>query len=92
MGMNNYFWKRQPDARQSLQAWYTDAKQADWKTPSDIKDHYRNASILSDNRVMFNIKGNKFRLVVAINYKIGIIYIRFVGTHREYDKIDSSAI
>ena len=86
------FWEQHSDARQSLQAWYADAKQADWKTPSDINKYYRNARILSNNRVVFNIKGNKYRLVVAINYKASIVYIRFVGTHQEYDKIDASAI
>jgi len=76
----------------SLQAWYADAKQADWKGPADIKNYYRNASFLSNNRIVFNIKGNKYRLVVAINYNISIVYIRFVGTHQEYDKIDAATI
>lgn len=86
------FWELHPDARQSLQAWYEDAKQADWKTPADIKDVYRNASILSNNRVVFNIKGNRYRLVVAIQYKHGIVFIRFIGSHRDYEKIDATTI
>ena len=86
------FWERHADSRQSLQAWYADAKQTDWKGPADIKNYYRNASFLSNNRIMFNIKGNKYRLVVAINYNISIVYIRFVGTHQEYDKIDAATI
>ena len=86
------FWEQHPDSRQALQAWYADAKQANWKSPADIKNYYRNASFLSNNRIVFNIKGNNYRLVVAINYTIGIVYIRFVGTHQEYDKIDAAAI
>ena len=86
------FWEQHADSRQPLRAWYADAKQADWKSPADIKNHYRNASFLSNNRIVFNIKGNQYRLVVAINYDIGIVYIRFVGTHQEYDKIDAATI
>ena len=86
------FWERHPDARQPLQAWYADVKHATWKTPADIKDTYRNASIVANNRVVFNIKGNKYRLVVAVQYEYGIVYIRFIVTHREYDKIDAATI
>ena len=86
------FWERHPDAEQTLRAWYHDAKCATWKTPADIKDVYRNASFVGNNRVVFNIKGNHYRLVVAIQYQHGIIYIRFVGTHAEYDKIDVETI
>lgn len=69
-----------------------DAKRALWKSPADIKDVYRNASFIASNRVVFNIKGNKYRLVVAARYEYGIVYIRFVGTHREYERIDASTI
>jgi mRNA interferase HigB len=86
------FWEKHPDSQQALQAWYHDAKQANWKTPADIKSIYRNASIVANNRVVFNIKGNDYRLVVTIQYQHGIIYIRFVGTHAEYDKIDAATI
>lgn len=86
------FWEEHPDARQSLQAWYADVKHADWKTPTDIKNIYNNVSFLANNRVVFNIKGNKYRLVVAVQYKYRILYIRFIGTHREYDKIDAAGI
>jgi mRNA interferase HigB len=86
------FWERHPDARQPLQAWYADVKQADWQTPADIKGVYRNASIVANNRVIFNIKGNKYRLIVVVQYYYGIVYIRFVGTHQEYDKIDAATI
>ena len=85
-------WERHPDARQSLQAWYADAKHANWQTPADIKNVYRNASIIPNNRAIFNIKGNKYRLVVVVQYQYGIVYIRFVGTHQEYDKIDAATI
>lgn len=86
------FWKKYPDVRQSLQAWYADVKQADWETPTDIKNIYNNVSFVANNRVVFNIKGNKYRLVVAVQYKHRIVYIRFIGTHREYDKIDAASI
>ena len=86
------FWIQHPDAQSSLEAWYADVKQTEWKTPTDIKNVYRNASIVANNRVVFNIKGNKYRLVVAVQYEYGIVYIRFVGTHPEYDKIDAATI
>ncbi len=86
------FWNRYPQAQQPLQAWYADARKATWNTPSDIRLVYRNASMLPDHRVVFDIKGNDFRLVVKINYHYGIVYIRFVGTHAEYDRIDATSI
>lgn len=86
------FYRAHSDVEQQLEAWYYEAKHADWKTPADIKQRYANASILSDNRVVFNIKGNDYRLVVKIHYNMGIIYIRFFGTHAEYDKIDAEKI
>ena len=86
------FCKRYPRAEKPLRAWYADAKQAQWTGPSDIKKVYRNVSVVANNRVIFNIKGNDFRLIVAINYKFGIVYIRFIGTHREYDKVDALTI
>jgi mRNA interferase HigB len=75
-----------------LQAWYDDIKHALWRSPADIKDVYRNAGFIPNNRVVFNIKGNTYRLVVAIQYEYGIVYIRFVGTHQEYERIDASTI
>jgi len=86
------FWEKHGDAQEPLLAWYHDAKRADWESPDDIKRVYRNASIVANNRVVFNIKGNDYRLVVAIHYKTGIIFVRFVGTHSEYDKIDVTTI
>ena len=86
------FWNRHPDAKQRLQAWYVDAKHAAWKSPADIKEVYRNASFVANNRVVFNIKGNQYRVVVAVQYEHGIVYLRFVGTHREYELINASTI
>jgi len=86
------FWEKHPDAEQPLRAWYANVKRATWKTPVDVKMAYRNASFVANDRVVFNIKGNHYRLVVAIDYQYGIIYIRFVGTHREYDEIDAVTI
>jgi mRNA interferase HigB len=86
------FWEQHPDAQQALQAWYRDAKQATWRTPTEIKNVYRNASIVGENRVVFNMRGNRYRLVVAINYPQGIVYIRFIGSHRDYDQIDVTTI
>lgn len=86
------FWETHPNARQQLQSWYEDAKHAAWQSPSDIKVIYRNASIVANNRVVFNIKGNDYRLIVAVNYRFGIAYIRFIGTHAEYDCVDATLI
>lgn len=86
------FWENHPDARKPLQTWYADVKHATWNSPIDIKDVYQNASILANNRVVFNIKGNKYRIIVVVQYHYGIVYIRFVGTHKEYDRIDATTI
>jgi len=86
------FWTTHADAEEALRAWYADARQAEWKTPADIRAVYANASIAGHNRVVFNIRGNTYRLIVAINYRFGIVYIRFVGTHAEYDKVDAETI
>jgi mRNA interferase HigB len=89
------FWESTPkyaDAEDPLRAWYREAKQATWQTPVDVKEQYRNASILKNNRTVFNIAGNKYRLVVEINYTAQIIFIRFIGTHQEYDSIDVETI
>jgi mRNA interferase HigB len=86
------FWERHPDAEQSLKAWYQDVKQAAWVSPQDIRQVYATASIIPNNRVVFNIRGNNYRLIVAVNYDFGIVYVRFIGTHREYDQIDAANI
>ena len=82
------FWEGHPDAEEPLLAWYREVEQEDWDTPAKVKEKYRSASIVGDNRVVFNIKGNHYRLVVRINYHYRVVYIRFVGTHAEYDRID----
>jgi mRNA interferase HigB len=86
------FWLKHANAKSPLSTWYKEAAAAEWKTPQDIKVQYRSADILSGNRVVFNIGGNKYRLVVRIAYTPGLLYVRFIGTHAEYDKIDAGAI
>jgi mRNA interferase HigB len=81
------FYERFADSKSSLESWYHEAKHSNWKSPDDVKKMYRNASIVGNNRVIFNICGNKYRLVVKIEYELSIIFIRFIGTHKEYDKI-----
>jgi mRNA interferase HigB len=80
------------DSKDSFEAWYHEAESAAWNTPVDIKKIYRSASILKDNRVVFNICGNKYRLVVKINYELKLIFIRFVGTHKDCDNINAEEI
>lgn len=75
-----------------MEAWYHDVKHANWKNPADIKAVYRNASFVAGNRVVFNIKGNSYRLVTAIQYDFGIVFIRFIGTHEAYDNIDAGKV
>ena len=82
------FWELNDDAEEPLKAWFQEAKRADWANPHQIKAMYRSASVIGDNRIVFNIAGNKYRLVVKFNYPYRIGYIRFIGTHAEYDRID----
>ena len=86
------FWEKEPAAKPALQAWHAEAKKAEWASPNDVKDNYGTTSILRDGRAVFNISGNKYRLVVWINYDFYTIYVRFVGTHQEYDEIDAQTI
>jgi mRNA interferase HigB len=86
------FWEGHPDAETAIQTWHDVAKGADWTTPNELKAQYGNASILPDSRAVFNIKGNDYRLVVLINYVKQIIYIRFIGSHKDYDAIDATTI
>ena len=80
------------DAEVSLRAWYHDAKTAEWKSSNELKKQYKNASIVGNGRVVFNIKDNDYRLVVAIDYEFQIIFVRFIGTHTQYDRIDAKMI
>ncbi|MBO2545991.1 type II toxin-antitoxin system HigB family toxin [Salegentibacter sp. BDJ18] len=86
------FWEKHSDSEQYLKTWYETAKSSNWKSPNDIKKTYINASILKDSRVVFNIKGNSYRLIVKFNYDRQWAFIRFVGTHAEYDKINADTI
>lgn len=86
------FWVIHPDSEQYLKTWYDTAMSSDWKTPNDVKLTYANASILKDNRIVFNIKGNSFRLVAKFNFEKQWIFIRFIGTHTAYNKIDANTI
>lgn len=86
------FWTRHPDSEQSLRAWYHEASRAKWRTSADVKQMYRSASIISAERVVFNICGNKYRLIVRIKYGSSVAFIRFVGTHAEYDAIDAETV
>ncbi|MFO1433474.1 MAG: type II toxin-antitoxin system HigB family toxin [Candidatus Competibacteraceae bacterium] len=86
------FWEKHPDAERPLKAWYAVTSRAQWKSPGDVKQNYPAASILENNRVVFNIKGNTYRLIVAFHYDKGRSFIRFVGTHADYNRIDARAI
>ena len=86
------YWENHPDAEQYLKTWFDTAMSSDWKTPNDVKQTYANASILKVGRVVFNIKGNSYRLIVKFNFEKQWAFIRFIGTHAEYDKIDSNTI
>ena len=86
------FWLKHADSEQALKAWYQETEKSGWKSPNDIKAEYPSASILANNRVVFNIKGNTYRLIVKINYAYQMCWIRFIGTHAEYDKIDATTI
>jgi len=86
------FWMGHSTAEGPLQAWFREVEREDWNSPADLKRRYPSASILNGNRVVFNIKGNDYRLVVYINYPYRTVYIRFVGTHSEYDRIDAENV
>ena len=80
------------DAREPMMAWFRQVKAADWGTPADVKREIRSASILKDGRAVFNVAGNKYRIVVWINYPYRVVYIRFIGTHRQYDAVDAQSV
>jgi mRNA interferase HigB len=86
------FWKVHPDAEVPLRAWFAEASAANWRGPVEIRRRYRHASFLADNRVVFNIGGNKYRLVAHLNHEIGVVYAKFVGTHAAYDRIDPETV
>lgn len=86
------FWEKHPDSSVPLQTWFHDVVHASLTGPSDIKKSYPTASFLANNRVVFNIKGNHYRIVIVVTYQHGVVYIRFVGTHEEYDRIDATTV
>jgi mRNA interferase HigB len=86
------FWLKHPDCEQQLKSWYNEAEIATWKTPNEIKRDYPSASVLENNRIVFNIKGNNYRLIIKLNYHYQMVWIRFIGTHAQYDKIDATTI
>jgi len=86
------FWERHADSEQYLKTWYDTAMSANWKSPNDVKQFYASASILKNGRVVFNIKGNSYRLVVKFNFEKQWAFIRFIGTHAEYDRIDADNV
>jgi mRNA interferase HigB len=86
------YWRYYPDVEQPLKSWYDEVLNANWKSPNELKKQFRNASVITNKRVVFNIKGNSYRLVADIEYRIGIVFIVWVGTHKKYDKVNVKEI
>jgi mRNA interferase HigB len=86
------FWEKHPDSQAQLKAWHSEVSNADWDTPQELKQQYGTASILKNSRVVFNICGNTYRVVVWINYKFKLIFVKFIGTHEQYDNIDANEV
>jgi mRNA interferase HigB len=88
------FWSRPQyaDAEQPLRAWFQEARKADWASPAQVKEMFGSASIVGNDRVVFNVAGNKYRLVVRISFAFRLVYVRFIGTHKQYDQIDAGTI
>ncbi len=86
------FWQNHADAEEPLKAWYAEANAAEWDTPQHIKNRYPSADVVDDHRVVFNIKGNAYRLIVAVHFPTRIMFIKFIGTHAEYDKVDAATV
>jgi mRNA interferase HigB len=86
------FWEKHPDTENPLKEWHQEAVRAQWATPHVIKAQFRSASILKNGRVVFNIAGNKYRLVAAVTYRYQTLWVRFIGSHEEYDKIDAEVV
>lgn len=86
------FWSLHPKAQAPLAAWYALARAAEWRGPQDIKDQFRSADFVADNRVIFNIGGGNYRLVVRVSYRFKQVLVKFVGTHKDYDGIDPATI
>lgn len=86
------FWEKHSDSEQQLKTWYKEASKANWNSPNKLKNEYAKASILKSGRAVFNIVGGKYRLIVDINYERQWVFIRFIGTHGEYDKVNADKI
>jgi mRNA interferase HigB len=86
------FWAKHPDSEQYLKTWYETAINSNWTSPAEVKQNYANASILKNGRIVFNVKGNDYRLVVRFNFEKQWVFVRFVGRHSEYDKIDANNV
>jgi mRNA interferase HigB len=86
------FWTKHGDCEEQLKSWYQEAEKGEWKNSNELRREYPSASILKDNRIVFNIKGNSYRLIVRVNFQYQMIWIRFIGTHTEYDRIDANKI
>lgn len=86
------YYNKHKETKSQLEAWYHEVKHAEWKNPQEVKEKYGSASIIGRNRAVFNIKGNKYRLVTKINYQMKVVYIRFIGTHKEYNMINVEEI
>ena len=86
------FWARHNDCEQALKAWFQEASKAGWKSPNEIKVEYPSASIVGQDRIVFNIRGNAYRLIVKVNFEYQLVWIRFVGTHAEYDKVNAKTV
>ena len=86
------FWTKHPNSKQALQTWFEDVSHVHWAHPQGIKLRYASASFVGSNRVVFNIKGNEYRLIVAVAYRFAAVYIKFVGTHQQYDAVDAATV
>ena len=86
------FWERHNDCEQQLKSWFQEATKSEWTNPNEIKAEYPSASIIGNDRIVFNIKGNSYRLIVKINFDYQMVWIRFIGTHSEYDKVNAKTI
>jgi mRNA interferase HigB len=86
------FWEAYPDSEQSLKSWYQEVSRAEWKNPHQVKQHFSTVSILGERRAVFNICGNRYRLIVEIDYTKSWVFVRFIGTHKTYNKVDATSI
>lgn len=86
------FWEQHPDAEQPLKSWVGEVRKAAWRQPAEIKEQYRSTSVLKNRRIVFNIKGNDYRLVVSVAYQFQAVYVKFIGTHKQYDSIDAETV